>query len=247
MARDTGDESSEDEQTAEITTLETDFIKKFKERTQEANEVVNDWLAASKNYESATRITLFEQYRVMEDKIIEILNQNKKDSKEQSGPVREKMQERRGWIRDMWQKERENYKESVSMAICANMSLPFDEKLFKLRSKLKGVPLGYVETYQLSGINFSRALRELDKLYLENSDDQDALFEKLSSLKPVDLYNYDSIQEVLLTIRRIDNHCGAHKKNKAGEISMYTGIKKTQPPLQRLGYFAISGKSKSQL
>jgi hypothetical protein len=119
------------------------------------------------------------------------------------------------------------WKESVSMAICANMSLPFDEKLFKLRSKLKGVPLGYVETYQLSGINFSRALRELDRLYLENSDDQDALFEKLNSLKPVDLYNYDSIQEVLLTIRRIDNHCGAHKKNKAGEISMYTGIKKT--------------------
>jgi hypothetical protein len=63
MARNTGDESSEDERTAEMTTLETDFIKKFKERAQEANEVVNDWLAASKNYESATRITLFEQYR----------------------------------------------------------------------------------------------------------------------------------------------------------------------------------------
>jgi hypothetical protein len=50
------------------------------------------------------------------------------------------------------------WKESVSMAICANMSLPFDEKLFKLRSKLKGVPHGYVESYQVSGINFSRAL-----------------------------------------------------------------------------------------
>jgi hypothetical protein len=119
------------------------------------------------------------------------------------------------------------WKESVSMAICANMSLPFDEKLFKLRSELKGVPHGYVETYQLSGINFSKALRELDSKYQDNSDDQNALFEKLSLGKTIDLYNHDSIQEVLLTIRKIENHCGSNKRNKAGEISMYTNIKKT--------------------
>jgi hypothetical protein len=117
--------------------------------------------------------------------------------------------------------------ESVSMAICANMSFSYEEKLFKLRSKVKGVPHGYVETYQLSGINFPRALRELDSMYQDNSDDQNALFEKLSLCKPIDLYNYDSIQEVLLTIRKIENHCGSNKKSKAGEISMYTNIKKT--------------------
>jgi hypothetical protein len=130
MARDTGDESSEDEGTAELTTLEMDFFKKFKERAQEANEVVNDWLAASKNYESATRITLFEQYRVMEEKIIEILNQNKKDSKDQSGPVREKMQERRGWIRDMWQKERDNYHQ-LDLVIQLKVDSQQVEELFK--------------------------------------------------------------------------------------------------------------------
>jgi hypothetical protein len=80
------------------------------------------------------------------------------------------------------------WKESVSMAICANMSFSFEEKLFKLRSKVKGVPHGYVETYQLSGINFPQALRELDSMYQDNSDDQNALFEKLSRCKQIDLF-----------------------------------------------------------
>jgi hypothetical protein len=146
MARDTGDESSEDERTAEKTTLETDFIKKFKERAQEANEVVNDWLAASKNYASATRITLFEQYRVIEDKIIEILNQNKnkKDSKEQSGPVREKMQERRGWIRDMWQKERENYHQ-LDLVIQLKMDAQQVEELFKATAREQRSNMDFLE------------------------------------------------------------------------------------------------------
>jgi hypothetical protein len=57
--------------------------------------------------------------------------------------------------------------------------------------------------------------------------DQNALFEKLSLCKPVDLFNYDSIQEVLLTIRKIESHCGKNHKDKAGEISIYTNIKKS--------------------
>jgi hypothetical protein len=86
-----------------------------------------------------------------------------------------------------------SWKESVSMAICANMNLSFIEKLFRLKSKLKGVPYGYAETYQLSGVNLPRALKTLDKLYEENSMDQNALFEKLNLCKPVDLCNYDSL------------------------------------------------------
>jgi hypothetical protein len=41
--------------------------------------------------------------------------------------------------------------------------------------------------------------------------------------------NYDSIQEVMLTIRKIESHCGKHRKgkDKAGEISIYTNIKKS--------------------
>jgi hypothetical protein len=118
-----------------------------------------------------------------------------------------------------------SWKESVSMAIIANLNLSFIEKLFRLKAKLKGVPYGYIEMYQLSGINLPRALKQLDKLYEENSMDQNALFEKLSLCKPVDLFNYDSIQEVLLTIRKIESHCGKNHKDKAGEISIY--IKKS--------------------
>jgi hypothetical protein len=144
MARDPGDESSDDERTAEWTTLETDFIKKFQERTQEAFGVVKDWLAASKDYESGTRITLFEQYRVMEDKIIEILNQNKKDSKDQSGPVRERMQERRGRIRDMWQKERENYQQ-MDLVIQLNTDADMVEELFKATAREQKSSMEFLE------------------------------------------------------------------------------------------------------
>jgi hypothetical protein len=109
MARDTGDESSEDERMTELTAIEMDFFKRFKESTKETKNVVTDWLAESKNYEKCTRAQLFAHYKVMEDRIVAILNQNKLESKGYSLPVRERMQERRGWVRTMWQKERTNY------------------------------------------------------------------------------------------------------------------------------------------
>jgi hypothetical protein len=58
----------------ELTAAETDFFTRFKESTKEVKNVVMDWLAGSKNYEKCTRAQLFAQYKVMEDRIVAILN-----------------------------------------------------------------------------------------------------------------------------------------------------------------------------
>jgi hypothetical protein len=63
----------------------------------------------SKQYEKATRAQLFAQYKIMEDVVIDILNQNKKDSKDHSKAVRKMMQGRRGEIKELWHAERANY------------------------------------------------------------------------------------------------------------------------------------------
>jgi energy-converting hydrogenase A subunit M len=87
--------------TLEMTVIETDFFKRFKESTKEVSKALKDWIKESKKYESVTRAQLFAQYKILEDKVANILNKNKQDSKDHTMAVRREMQGRRAKIREL--------------------------------------------------------------------------------------------------------------------------------------------------
>jgi hypothetical protein len=97
-----------------------------------------------KHYESATRAQLFGQYKVMEDRVVAILNQNKLDSKDHTMPVRQQMQGRRGLIREMWQKERANYHQ-LDLVIQLKNEAEDVKAIFKATEKEQKKTLDFLE------------------------------------------------------------------------------------------------------
>jgi hypothetical protein len=87
---------------------EQGLLDEFELQQPIAMTLIKDWLDNCKDYQNQSCDELHGHYRVMEDAMIEMLNGNKLEMKQQSDGLRQMMSQRRGVIREMWHKERLN-------------------------------------------------------------------------------------------------------------------------------------------
>jgi hypothetical protein len=128
MAISSGDESPVDYQTIKdkLTVPEKSFVLKFKGNIQEAKNIIANWLDISKEYQNHTRDALSEHYTVMKDHIIDMLNNNKLESRKHSKLLQKLMSGRRQDFRSIWHKERLNYRQLDLL-----LQMKVDEESFK--------------------------------------------------------------------------------------------------------------------
>jgi hypothetical protein len=89
--------------------VEKDLLVKFQNQVKEANDVIRTWMDTCKEYEKYSRQDLLIHYMVLEKHMIQMLNTNKAEAKQHSELCRGIMSQKRGEIRKIWHKERENY------------------------------------------------------------------------------------------------------------------------------------------
>jgi hypothetical protein len=111
MAGDSGDDSSEEDQMKIkcLNKVEKDLFDKFQNQIKGAHDVIRTWIDICQEYEKYSRQDLLAHYMVLENHMIKMLNTNKAENKQHSDHCRGIMSGRRGDIRKVWHKERENF------------------------------------------------------------------------------------------------------------------------------------------